>query len=346
MKLMIFRFSAMGDVAMTMPVLQALLNTYEDVEIIVVSRPFFKPFFKNLPRTEFIGVDLKQKYKGLSGLFRLYRLLKTKQPDAIADLHDVLRTKILRTFFSLGGFRKIAVIDKGRVEKKALTRSQNKMFKPLKTTHQRYAEVFEKLGFPVDLKRFEPDFHDFSKHVSLFFAFLSDYKIIGIAPFAAHKGKQYPLEKIKEIIRLLLEKNENISILLFGGGKYEEQILDELEEMYLDRVYNTVGNYSFEEQLQLISGLDVMLSMDSGNGHLAALFGVPVITIWGATHPYAGFAPFNQPSENQILPDLKQFPQLPTSVYGNKTFEGFEKVWETIKPEDVVDKILRLIHEF
>ena len=344
MKLMVFRFSAMGDVAMTVPVLQALLNIYEDVEIVVVSRPFFKPFFKNLPRTEFIGVDLNKKYKGLPGLFRLYRYLKTKQPDAIADLHDVLRTKILKTFFRLGGFHKIAVIDKGRAEKKALIRSQNKMFKPLKTTHQRYAEVFNKLGFSVDLKRFEPDFPDFSKHVSLFFAFLSDYKIIGIAPFATHKGKQYPLEKIKEIIRLLLEKNEDISILLFGGGEYEEQLLDELEEIYIDRVYNTVGYFSFEEQLQLISSLQVMLSMDSGNGHLAALFGIPVITIWGATHPYAGFAPFNQPDENQILPDLIQFPQLPTSVYGNKTFDGFEKVWDTIKPEEVVERILSLIH--
>ena len=87
-----------------------------------------------------------------------------------------------------------------------------------------------------------------------------------------------------------------------------------------------------------------MLSMDSGNGHLAALFGVPVVTIWGATHPYAGFAPFNQPAENQILPDLKGFPQLPTSVYGNRTFEGFENVWESIKPEEIAAKILRWVH--
>jgi len=344
MKIMTFRFSAMGDVAMTVPVLQALLNTYDDLEIVVVSRPFFEPFFKNLPRTEFIGVDLKHKYKGLPGLFRLYRFLKTKQPDAIADLHDVLRTKILRTFFRLGGFHKIAVIDKGRAEKKALTRLQNKILKPLKTTHQRYAEVFDKLGYPVDLKRFEPKFTNLSNQVKLFLAPLSDKKIMGIAPFAAHAGKQYPIEKIKETIRLLLQKNEEIVILLFGGGSREKQLLDELEQIDRNRIVNVAGVFSFEEELQIISRLQVMLSMDSGNGHLAALYGVPVVTIWGATHPYAGFAPFNQPAENQIFPDLKQFPQLPTSVYGNKTFEGFEKVWETIKPKEVVDKILRLIH--
>ena len=344
MKVMIFRFSAMGDVAMTIPVLQALLNTYDDVEIVVVSRPFFAPFFKNLPRTEFVGIDLKQKYKGLPGLFRLYRFLKTKQPDAIADLHDVLRTKILRTFFRLGGFSKITVIDKGRAEKKTLTRLQNKILKPLKTTHQRYAEVFEKLKFPVDLKQFKAILPDLSNQTKLFLAPLSDKKIMGIAPFAAHEGKQYPIEKIKETIHLLLKKDDKIVILLFGGGNREKKLLDELEQIDRNRIVNVAGVFSFEEELQIISRLQVMLSMDSGNGHLAALFGVPVVTIWGATHPYAGFAPFNQPAENQILPDLKQFPQLPTSVYGNKTFEGFEKVWDTIKPDEVAKAIENIIY--
>ena len=143
---------------------------------------------------------------------------------------------------------------------------------------------------------------------------------------------------------MLLEKDNKIVILLFGGGSREKQLLDELEQIDRNRIVNVAGVFSFEEELQIISRLQVMLSMDSGNGHLAALFGVPVVTIWGATHPYAGFAPFNQPVENQILPDLKQFPQLPTSVYGNKTFDGFEKVWDTIKPEKIVERILSLSH--
>ncbi len=344
-KLMIFRFSAMGDVAMTVPVIQALLKSYPDTEVVMVSRPFFEPLFASLPRTKFVGVDLKQTYKGLWGLFRLYKFLKQEKPDAIADLHDVLRTKILSAFFKLGGFTNIAVIDKGRAEKKALIRPQNKIFKPLKTTHRRYAEVFDKLGFHVDIQHFKPVLPPLSNQVKLFLAPLQDQKVMGIAPFAAHKGKQYPLEKMQEVIRLLLKKDADLVILLFGGGKTEKTLLDDLEQIDRNRVINVAGIFSFEEELQLISRLQLMLSMDSGNGHLAALFGVPVLTIWGATHPYAGFAPFNQPDENWILPDLKQFPQLPTSVYGNKTFEGFEKVWNTIKPDAVVEKILSLLHQ-
>ncbi len=332
----------MGDVAMIVPVIQVLHNTYEEAEIVVVSRRFFAPLFHDLPRVKFIGIDLKQDYKGLSGLYRLFRLLEKEKPDFIADLHDVLRTKVLDLLFKLRGY-KVAVIDKGRAEKKALTRPQNKVFLPLKTTHQRYAEVFKQMGYPIDLKNFVPVKPVISKRVQLFLSPVNDHKIIGIAPFAAHKGKQYPLNKIKEVIRLILEKDENAAILLFGGGTKEKDRLDELETINRNRVINAAGIFSFEEELQIISRLHVMLSMDSGNGHLAVLYAVPVITIWGATHPFAGFAPFNQPFEHQLLPDLNKFPQLPTSVYGNKIFAGFDSIWKTIEPEVIVEKILKLV---
>ncbi len=335
---MVFRFSAMGDVAMTVPVISALLDTYDDLEIVMVSRSFFSPLFKDLPRVKFVGVDFKNDYKGLTGLYRLFRFLKKENPDTIADLHDVLRTKVLDFLFRLSGY-KVAVIDKDRAGKRALTRSKNKVLKPLKTTHQRYAEVFEKLGYPVDLKRFKPLKPEISKQIALFLAPVKDKKIIGIAPFAAHKGKQYPLEKMKVVIRMLLEKDDNIVVFLFGGGAGEKALLDELEAINRNRIINVAGVFSFVEELQVISRLHFMLSMDSANGHLAALYGVPVVTVWGATHPYAGFTPFNQPEKNQILPDLKKFPQLPSSVYGNKTFKGFEKVWESIPPEKIVDVV-------
>ena len=148
-KILAFRFSAMGDVAMVVPVIKSVVKQNPDIEIIMVSRPFFKAFFSNIPQVQFIGVDLK-KYKGILGLFQLFRELKKNKPTEIADLHDVLRTKILRIFFKLSGY-KVAVINKGRKEKKALTALKNKTLKPLKSTHQRYADVFEKLGVSVKI---------------------------------------------------------------------------------------------------------------------------------------------------------------------------------------------------
>lgn len=336
-RILVFRFSAMGDVAMTVPVFQALIAQNPEVEVVVISRAFFASFFKELPGVSFVGVDLKNKYKGLLGLFRLYKELKKYQPDAVADLHDVLRTKILRTFFRLSGFS-VQKIDKGRKKKKALTRSKNKKFKALKTTHERYADVFRRLGFSIDLGKVQPVHKELSAQVRLFLQSFETDKLIGIAPFAAHMGKQYPLQNIKEVINLLLKEN-HLSILLFGGGAEEKKQLQVLESINRNRVVNLAGMFSFEEELQIISRLNIMLSMDSGNAHIAALYGVPVISIWGATHPFAGFAPFKQKTSQQLLPDLQKYPQLPTSIYGNKTFDGFSQIWDDIKPREVVKAV-------
>ncbi len=339
-KIMVFRFSAMGDVAMSVPVIKAVLEQNDEVEIQVVSRVFFAPFFELLPEVEFFPVDFKKEYKGIPGLIKLFKRLKAENPDAIADLHDVLRSRFLRVLFSLTG-KKVFSIDKGRKEKRALTREKNKTLKPLKTTHERYADVFREMGFRVDLFKVNPiEKPEMSAQVGLFFQTFEGNKIIGIAPFAAHEGKQYPMDKIKKVIELLLEKDKEINIILFGGGKEEKKKLDELEKINRNRIVNVTGVFSLKEELQIISRLDKMLSMDSGNGHMAALFGVPVVTIWGATHPYAGFAPFGQPEKNQILPDIQKFPQLPTSIYGNKTFENFKQIWETIPEEKVVKSLL------
>jgi ADP-heptose:LPS heptosyltransferase len=96
---------------------------------------------------------------------------------------------------------------------------------------------------------------------------------------------------------------------------------------------------SFEEELAMLSNLDAMVSVDTGNGHLAAMYGVPVITLWGNTHPFAGFAPFLQPEENQITANREQFPLIPTSIYGNKVPDGYDKVMETIDCGSVVERL-------
>jgi ADP-heptose:LPS heptosyltransferase len=87
----------------------------------------------------------------------------------------------------------------------------------------------------------------------------------------------------------------------------------------------------------------VMLSMDSGNAHIAAMLGVKVITLWGVTHPYAGFAPFNQPEDHMLLSDRNTFPKIPTSVFGNKFPESYKEASRTIEPKMVINKIKSVI---
>ena len=335
------RLSAMGDVAMTVPVLRAFVKQYPEVKITVISRPFFKPFFEGIQNLEFFAFDEKERHKGFPGLLRLYKDIKKLEIDAFADLHNVLRSKIVSLLFALSG-KKRATVDKGRTGKKELTRAENKIFKQLPTMFERHAKVFEELGFPVDLSN--PEFPEKANLDSDVLEIIGNQnqKLIGIAPFAQYNSKVYPLDLMTEVISALAE-NPNNKILLFGGGKKEIQILDSLSKPF-NNVINMAGKIKFQQELQLISNLDVMLSMDSGNAHIAAMLGVEVVTLWGATHPFSGFAPFNQSSQNCLISDRNWFPKLPTSVYGNKIVEGYEDVMRTITADSVV-KVLNNLPE-
>lgn len=337
---MVVRLSAMGDVAMTVPVLNALLGQYPDLRLTVLTRGFFKPMFSQLTNVTVFEADVKGRHKGVFGLYTLYTELSKLQIDGVADLHNVLRSNILKAYFKLGG-TPFFQIDKGRDEKKALTAPKNKVLQPLKTTHQRYADVFGALGFPVDLTTASPLARQKCPEKVYGLVGREARPWIGIAPFAAFRGKMYPLGHMQRVIEEL-NALDKYKILLFGGGDDERKKLAQIAQSNKN-AFNMVGELSFPEELALISNLDLMLSMDSGNGHLAAMYGVPVITIWGVTHPYAGFYPFGQDPDNALLADRDRFPLIPTSVYGNKMPDGYEKAMETITPDDVLAKIDRVL---
>ncbi|MFC4722909.1 glycosyltransferase family 9 protein [Geojedonia litorea] len=332
--ILVIRLSAMGDVAMTVPVIRALMNKHPNVKVTVLTRPFFAPMFRDITNTTVYAANVKNEHKGILGLYKLSKQLKRLNFDAIADLHNVLRSKLLRSF--LIGI-KSAHIDKGRKEKKALISGQ--IFHQLKSTHQRYADVFEKLGFSLDLSN--PAFPEKAVLKQDIFAITGNKSNtwIGIAPFAAHASKMYPLDMMEQVIKTL---SKNYKIILFGGGANEIDIL-KLYENKFENVISVAGKLNLEMELDLISNLDLMLSMDSGNAHLAAMLGIKVITIWGVTHPYAGFAPYNQPKDFQIISDRTQFPLIPTSVYGNKYPDEYENAAASISPDSIVAKIEKTI---
>ena len=118
------RFSSLGDVAMTVPVVYSLAKAYPDVRITVLSRGYARAFFEDLaPNVSFMEADVKHEYHGIRGLNALYRRLTAKNFTAIADFHDVLRSEYLRMRFNVEGYR-VAHIDKHRRLRKLLRRSR------------------------------------------------------------------------------------------------------------------------------------------------------------------------------------------------------------------------------
>ena len=332
----------MGDVAMSIPVLSAFIKQHPHVKITVLSKPFLQPLFADIKNITFYPAEVNGKHKGFFGIFKLYKELKILNVDAVADLHHVLRSILLRSIFRFS-YTKIAVIDKGRNEKRALTRKKNKIFKQLKTTHERYADVFRKLGFELDIST--PVFSPKKELTQEIITITGTKKEpwVGIAPFAQYNSKMYPLDLMEHVIADL-SKQKNLKIFLFGGGKKEIDILESLENNYSNTI-NIAGKIKLSQELQLISNLDCMLSMDSGNAHFSAMMGVQTLTLWGVTHPYTGFAAFNQPIENAILPDLNKYPNIPCSIYGNKVCEGYDDVMRSISPKIVVEKVLKSINK-
>lgn len=337
--LLIIRFSALGDVAMMVPVIRALVFQYPKVKVTVVSRPFFEPMFKDIPNVSFFGADVSNHYKGLSGLRKLYNELKKRNIDVVADLHFVLRSRILSSFFKFSGIP-VASLDKGRKEKKSLTRKKNKVFQPLKHMSERHTEVLEKLGFIIDLKASAPIKKSVMSPSVIRFTGEKKDTWIGIAPFAQYPSKIYPSDLMKEVVSKLAE-HKTYHLFLFGGSS-ELADLKHIQQN-LPNVLIVAGKLSFEEELNIIQNLDGMLAMDSGNAHLAAMYGIPTITLWGNTHPFAGFTPFGQPLDHSLTANREIYPEIPTSVYGNKLPKGYEDVMRTISVESVVDKISRCI---
>ncbi len=331
----------MGDVAMTIPVLIAFRRSYPDVRITFLTRPFFASLMRPLG-IRVLEADVKGVHKGITGLWKLSSTLRAGGFDAVADLHNVLRTKILRGFFCLTPIP-FFQLDKGRREKKALVRPERKIFKPLKSTVKRYAEVFERLGFPLELQG-----EDILAPLAIpaeVTTYLEEKEgpWVGVAPFAAHKGKQYPLEQMKSVVQALVESGQQ-KILLFGAPGREAEQLKQWEQEFPE-VYSLAGNFNFDQEIATLSNLDVMLAMDSGNAHIAAAFGVPTVTLWGVTHPYAGFAPYHQPEANALLADREAFPAIPTSVFGNRYPDGYERAMETIPPARVISRILTVLDQ-
>lgn len=342
--LLIIRFSALGDIAMAVPVVASLARQYPDLRITVLSRPFARVLFEGLaPNVGFMGADIKKEYAGLRGMNALYRRLVAKNITAVADFHNILRSNYLRLRFNLGHYH-VAHINKHRRGKHRLTRNNDKVMEQQPTSFHNYLEVLARLGYTVE-PTFTSIFPPEGGHLRLLPHVIGEKKKfqqwIGIAPFAAHKGKIYPKQNMEKVIVQLIQRHPSCRIFLFGGGGDEKVVIDGWAEKYKNCINASAVVGGLKNELILMSHLDVMISMDSANMHLASLTATPVVSIWGSTHPFAGFMGWHQNPDNAIGLNL---PCRPCSVYGNKPcLRGDYACLKNISPEMVLEKVAKLL---
>lgn len=345
--ILITRFSALGDVAMTIPVVYSACRAYPSVRFVMATQQVAATLFINAPENLVVeGVDVKQeKYHGPQGMWRLFHELRTAyQIDAFIDLHNVIRTHILCACGWLHGIP-VKRIHKGRSSKRRMTRKRHKHLNPLCSSRDRYFDVFRRMGL------------EFGEAFSSLFLTLPNPQIfsditapkqpeetwIAIAPFAKHAGKIYPVEKMSEVVKMLAAR-KGTKLFLFGGGGHEQMMLRAWAEQHANVLSMAEKRHGFPKELALLSHMDVMLSMDSANMHLASLVQLPVVSIWGATHPYCGFTGWKQPLENCV--QIEGLPCRPCSVFGNKPcYRGDYQCLNDISPETIVKKLEQVLSE-
>jgi len=337
----------MGDVALLVPVVKALTTTYKDVEVTVVTRPKFGPMFFDMERVVVFPADVDYTYTGVLGTRDLFGKLLRKGPyEVVMDMHDHIRTILLRGLFKIFGAR-VIVFDKGRPDKKAFTRRENKKTEPLPHTVERYRMAFEKAGFPITIGG--PPYLSLSDSIqtaSGWFTYkksMEHDRWIGVAPFAAHKSKIWPVENYPKVIEQVL-KSFPAKFFLFGGGEKEIKYFEALKKQFPNNIEVIAGQLKLRQEIALMKHLDLMLCVDSSNMHLAALSDVPLLSVWGGTHPDVGFSPYGVAADKIIQIDRSELPCRPCSVYGTeKCYRGDFACLTRITPEAVSTRVVELL---
>lgn len=354
MRLLVIRFSALGDIAMTVPVVESLRRAHPEVEVTVLTSGAGAAVYGAVSDVRVRAVHFRQDaYRGVEGLQRLYRELRDEGYDAVADLHNVLRTRFLRMRFHLSGTR-VEKVRKGRAEKYALTH-HTRPSRPLQPMTERYRDVFRRLGLDFEVAWQSP--------LRLTLPALGTVLpggggmaatgtqsceavwSVGIAPFAQHRGKIYPIERMERVVHGLLEADPRVRIYLLGSADERVRMAAWEQDAAAagGRVTNLAGRGTLQDDIRLMARLGCVVSMDSANMHLASLAGTPVVSVWGATHPYAGFLGYGQ-SDAGIV----QLPLAcrPCSIYGKKACRyGDYRCLTGIEPDIIVKRVLQTLRQ-
>lgn len=339
-RIVVIRLSALGDVAISVPLVHALAEQYPEHVFVMVSQPRMSGLFTDCPsNVQFVSAGIYGKHKGVIGLYRLFKELNPKNVDVVCDMHNVIRTRILGFFFKL---MRIPVfrIDKQRSERLKLTRIKNKEFRQLKTSFQNYRDVFAKAGLSLNYfdawPKLEVNRTNLPEMEILFGEKNTNW--LGFAPFAKHAGKIYPLQLTEQVLAHFA-MDSNYTVFLLGGGKEEMEQLRKWKEQF-PSVQIPTGMF-LKDEVRLMSCMDLIFAMDSANMHLGSLARTPVVSVWGSTHPYTGFYGLYQDVRNIIQDDISC---RPCSVFGNKPcYRKDYACLNRIKPEQIIAKIEQIL---
>ena len=295
-RILIIRFSSIGDIVLTSPVVRVLRKKYPDADIRFVTKKQFSELV--LPNPFLDGVFCLE-----DGLKTLAAELKAFKPDLVVDLHHNLRTRILKTL--VGG--KWLAFNKLNVEKWLKV---NLKVDRLPDVHivDRYLETLKPLGIEVDGKGLEFFFPADFAEPTISKGFENEFVALVIG--AKFKTKQLPVAKLVELCNGL-----NRPIILIGG-KEDAEVATEVMTQSTAQIHNACGTHSLAESAWLIKQSEVVVTHDTGMMHIAAAFNKKIVSIWGNTIPEFGMYPYLPEATPAYISEVKGLDCRPCSKIG------------------------------
>lgn len=306
---LVIRLSALGDVAMVIAILREAAMVHPDREYTLLSRPRMESLLADMPaNVHFLSWPKEQKKAPIDW----------SRYDRVVDLHSVWRS-IGIDLQALAHGKCVRRLHKPRIGRWMITHHLRRS--PLRPMLERYRAL---LDCPAG-----------HATPSVLHGGQEKYGI-GIAPFAAHWGKIYPLSRMEQVVAELSKTGE--PIYLFGAGEKEAAVLEQWQNTY-PNVTSLVGKQGMDRELSIMAGLRVMITMDSGNMHMASLVGTRVVSIWGATHPSLGFLGYGQAEKDCVQRD--DLSCRPCSVFGKTPCKYHDYRCMKIDPQAVCGRIIR-----
>ncbi len=331
MKILIIRLSSLGDIVLTEPIIRRLRKVFPEAEL----HYLVKEQFSSIPKA--FGTDLQiLSYRKSPGF---HFGLMSRRYDYVFDLHNKFSTWLLKLFCYSA---KIFTYDKMHRLRRRIT--QHKTSAAIPSTLESYrsaltqaarltgrSELAQELDFPI-LKADDKVMDSIRKRL----ADASNQKTIALFPGATHYTKRYPAELFAEFIRL---SGDRYRFLLLGS-KQEQTVCERIQALASVNVLNLCGAFNLTELLAVISCADGVVTNDSGPMHLAAALGIPLVAIFGATHPRLGFKPL---SERAVVLSSELSCQ-PCSLHGSEKCPlGHLQCLHNINPKSILEALTNLL---
>jgi heptosyltransferase-2 len=338
-RILIIRFSSLGDIVLTTPVIEALKVEFPESRIYFLTKARYGELLKADPRIfTVIEFDPQGKHKGVGGFLKLISELRSHDFDLLVDLHGNIRSFLVRHL--------IPCRKKLKYRKKRMTRLLMVYCKFIRTepihTVDSYLEVLNRLQIKTGkrIPQVFPHHNDieFTENFLLEHGVKKDDILLGVHPGARWDTKRWDHEKFAQVCQALID-SLGVKVILIGEGR-EEEVVGKIKSSLPAMNVISAVDFPLGRLTALIARCDCLVSNDSGPMHLASALGVPVVAIFGPTHPKLGFAPLG-PKSVALCTDAEC---SPCSLHGEKKCSKESRTcMDLIEPEMVIKTVEQLL---